>query len=173
MKPDLKRGDDGPDVEELQDLMNRLGLLLATDGDFGGGTERAVKECQALAGLPQSGESDAALWEWLEAQPVPDPRFSTEGVTFVCREEVGGRAFYESHAATPHWPSENSGVTIGMGYDLQFQSEAQLEADWGEVLDPDEIADLKPWLGKTGSAEAVAGLQHIRIPITDAWRVFL
>ena len=28
MKPDLKRGDRGPDVAELQDLMNRHGLLL-------------------------------------------------------------------------------------------------------------------------------------------------
>ena len=71
MKPDLKRGDKGGDVEALQDLMNRLGLLLVCDGDFGPGTERAVMECQALAGLPQSGRCDAALWDWLEAQPEP------------------------------------------------------------------------------------------------------
>ena len=173
MKPDLKRGDKGADVAELQDLMNRLGLLLACDGDFGPGTERAVKECQALAGLPQSGESDAALWEWLQAQPAPSPLFSTEGVSFVCREEVGGRAFYDSHAATPHWPGGESGVTLGMGYDLRFQSDAQFAADWGDILDPDDLADLAPWLGQQGSEEAVAGLQHIRIPITEAWRVFL
>ena len=173
MKPDLKRGDRGGEVAELQDLMNRLGLLLVCDGDFGPGTERAVKECQALAGLPQSGRCDIALWDWLEAQPEPAALFSTEGVTFVCREEVGGRGYYDQHAATPHWPGGESGVTIGMGYDLRFQSEDQFTADWGDSLDPDALADLKPWLGQQGSAEAAAGLQHIRIPITEAWRVFL
>ncbi len=173
MKPDLKRGDRGPDVAELQDLINRHGLLLVCDGAFGPGTEAAVREVQALAGLPATGTSDAALWTWLEAQPEPDPRFSTEGVTFVCREEVGGRSFYDSHAATPHWPGGESGVTLGMGYDLRFQSESQFEADWGDVLDADDMADLRPWLGAQGSADAVAGLQHIRIPITAAWRVYL
>ena len=173
MKPDLKRGDRGPDVAELQELMNRHGLLLDCDGAFGPGTESAVREVQAMAGLPATGRTDARLWAWLEAQPEPDPRFSTEGIVFVCREEVGSRSYYDSHASKPHWPGGASGVTIGMGYDLRFQDAERFAADWGAILSEQTQAELRPWLGKQGSAEAVAGLAHIRIPITAAWRIFL
>ncbi len=170
--PELRRPAEGPDVERLQSLLNRVGALLKVDGDFGPGTERAVKEAQGLAGHQASGVADAALWTWLEAQPEPSPVMPVEAVTFLVAEEVGSRAFYDSHAAFPHFPGVSSGVTLGIGYDLRFHEAAELERDWGAVLGPEALAKLKGHVGKKGSKDAVDALKAIRIPFPSAWRVF-
>ena len=52
-----------------------------------------------------------------------------------------------------HQPSENSGVTIGSGFDLKEKTESSLE-DMG--FDPDLIDELKPYLGLTGDEAAMA-----------------
>lgn len=56
----LKRGMNGMEVEALQQHLKDLGYLQSVDGDFGPGTERAVKEFQAdfdltIDGLVGSG----------------------------------------------------------------------------------------------------------------------
>ncbi|NNG04195.1 MAG: hypothetical protein HKM95_08850 [Inquilinus sp.] len=169
----LSRPSRGADVEHLQHLLNRGGALLKVDGDFGSGTERAVKEAQKLAGLPATGVADAALWTWLEARPEPSPDIPTEAVSLLVAEEVGSRKFYDSHATFPHFPGGESGVTIGLGYDLRFQSAADFERDWGDSLTPAQMDDLRPSLGRPGSKAAVAALRHIAIPFPAAWRVFV
>ncbi len=169
----LQRGAKGAEVEALQDLLNRIGGLLSTDGDFGGGTEGAVREAQQLAGLPVTGIADAATWNWLENQPEPSDVIPTAAVTFIVREEVGSRKFYDKHVAMPHFPGEASGVTIGVGYDLRFQEPADFEADWTGILTPAQMDALRPHLGKKGSAEAVAALGNLRIPFHAAWTVFV
>jgi putative chitinase len=55
----LKIGDKGPAVFDLQDKLTRLGYPVSKDGDFGKGTENAVKQFQKNAGLPDSGIVDA------------------------------------------------------------------------------------------------------------------
>ena len=171
--PTLSRPANGPVVERLQRLLNRIGSLLRVDGDFGRGTERAVQAAQKQAGQPASGIADDALWVWLEAQPKPSPDLPVEAVTFIVTEEIGGRAFYDKHAAFPHFPGEKSGVTIGIGYDLRFHDAAQFQRDWGGELTGEAIARLEPHLGKKGSKAAVDGLKSIQIPFSSAWRVFL
>jgi len=52
-----------------------------------------------------------------------------------------------------HQPSENSGVTIGSGFDLKEKTESSLK-DMG--FDPDLIDKLKPYLGLTGADAATA-----------------
>lgn len=171
--PTLRRPSAGPDVERLQGLLNRVGALLTADGDFGGGTERAVREAQKLAGQPATGIADDALWIWLETQPEPSPDLPIEAVTFIVTEEIGGRSFYDRHAAFPHFPGVKSGVTIGIGYDLRFHDAVDLERDWGGELTMDAIAKLKPHVGKKGSKAAVDALKSIQIPFVSAWRVFI
>lgn len=171
--PLLQRGARGVEVQILQHRLNRIGALLDCDGDFRGATEAAVKEAQALAGLPVTGIADAATWTWLEAQPEPCDVLPIEAVVFIVNEEVGGRKYYDRHVALPHFPGEASGVTIGVGYDLRFQGPADFEADWAETLTPAQMAALRPHLGKKGSRDACRALSHLRIPFPAAWRVFV
>lgn len=167
----LRHGDSGEEVAALQRSLNKIGALLNVDGDFGPATERAVREAQEMAGLPQSGEADAKLRTWLEAQPEPSPLLPSEGVVFLAREECGGRAHYDRFAARPHWPGEASGVTIGIGYDLRFQGD-NFEQDWGDVL-PDEVRrQLKPWCGRVPDATGLSALGAITVPFPVAWHVF-
>ncbi len=65
----LKRGIRGKAAEMavtiLQEKLKADGQVLGVDGDFGSGTERALKAFQAAKGLPQSGTLDAATLDAL------------------------------------------------------------------------------------------------------------
>ncbi len=173
--PVLKRGDKGPSVIEAQDLLNRNGAILDDDGDFGQGTEDAVREFQAAAvpSLPGTGVIDDATWQALRALGEPSPDIPVRAVAFIGREEVGGRALYDKVVCRPTWPGGASGVTIGVGYDLG--QESSFETDWSDVLTPDQMSALRPWLGVQGD-RAAAGpgeLKNTTIPWRAAWEVFI
>jgi len=171
--PVLKLKDKGPDVSVAQDLLNRNGAILDADGDFGSGTESAVREFQTAAGLAVTGVIDAATWQALRALPEPSADIPTRAVAFIGREEVGSRQAYDKTCSRPTWPGGASGVTIGIGYDLGYQS--TFEADWSDVLPADQIAALKPWLGVKGDPAKPAPntLTHIVIPWHASWMVFI
>lgn len=167
--PILKRRDQGDAVVTAQDLLNRDGGILDEDGDFGPSTERAVREFRRKKGLADVGVIDGTVWPLLRALPEPSPTIPTRAVAFIAREEVGGREFYDAHAVHPEWPGADSGVTIGVGYDLGFQ--ANFDADWRDLLSPGDIAALRPWVGRKGDAAAPgpAQLTSITIPWAAAW----
>ncbi len=169
----LKLHDNGADVIEAQGLLNRAGAILEPDGDYGGGTEAAVREFQAANGLPVTGTIDADTWQRLRGLPEPSPDLPTRAVAFIAREEVSSRQYYDTKCARPTWPGGASGVTIGVGYDLGYQG--KFDADWSDLLSPAQMDALRPWLGRQG-APASAGpaqLQAISIPWHAAWTVFI
>ena len=171
----LKRGDQGASVIEAQYLLNRNGAILDADGDFGGGTEAAVREFQAAAApsLQIIGVIDDATWQALRALPEPSPDMPVRAVAFIGREEVGGRELYDKVGCRPTWPGGASGVTIGVGYDLG--QEASFETDWSMVLTPDQMTALRPWFQVQGERAAAgpAGLNDLTIPWHAAWEVFI
>lgn len=69
----LARGSFGDLVGTLQTALQQSGLYTGTiDGDFGGGTERAVRSLQADAGTPQTGCVDPATWQRATGLEWPD-----------------------------------------------------------------------------------------------------
>ncbi len=52
----VKRGSKGTDVETVQKLLNKHGYGLVVDGDFGGGTHKAVVDFQEKKGLVVDGK---------------------------------------------------------------------------------------------------------------------
>lgn len=171
--PLLKRGDKSPDVARAQDMLNRDSAILEPDGDFGGGTEAAVREFQARSGLTVSAVVDNPTWQRLLVLPEPSPDMPSRAVAFICREEVSSREYYDAHASRPTWPGGASGVTIGVGYDLGYES--GLETDWARLLTPTQIAALKPLVGVKGTAAeaAIVKLHAITIPWYSAWLSFI
>ena len=168
---ELKLHDKGADVAEAQELLNRNGAMLEADGDFGRGTEDAVREFQGAAAA--TGVIDAATWGRLRGLAEPSPDIPTRAVSFISHEEVGGRRYYDTKCARPTWPGGDSGVTIGVGYDLGYQS--TFEADWSDFLTPGQMSALRPWIGVKGAA-ASAGppqLAGISIPWQAAWAGFI
>jgi len=170
--PLLKRSDKGPDVTEAQNLLNRTGAILDPDGNFGGATEDAVREFQAMNGIPVTGVMDSVTWRRLRGLSEPSRDIPARAVAFIGREEVSSRRYYELKKS-PAWPGGASGVTIGVGYDLGYQ--AAFEADWAGLLTGPQIAALKQWVGIRGDAAAAGpvALSGISIPWMAAWTVFI
>lgn len=88
--------------------------------------------------------------------------------------EVGSRQRYEKEFQRPVWPGGNSGVTVGIGYDIGMTPRAQVRADWEPLLSEVDLAALLAVQGVTGLAakQLAQGLGHVRIPLAAAEEVF-
>jgi len=173
--PELNRGDKGEQVKHLQSLLNRVGAMLSADGDFGAATERGIRYAQEIAGQMETGSADQLLWEWLESSSEPYSPLATDGVAFIAREETGGLAYYRAVTRWPHYPGLESGVTIGVGYDLRFNSEADFRALWSPHLAADALEELAKDIGRRGSKKRMKEIKRlgVEVPFKAAWAVFL
>lgn len=173
--PELKRGSKGEDVRLLQHYLNRIGAMLVADGDFGSGTERGIRYAQDVADMALTGTLDERLWSWLEVQSEPYPPLDTDGVAFIAREETGGLSYYETITRWPHYPGLSSGITIGVGYDLRFNTENDFRKNWGSYLAPDILEELAHDIGKPGTKKRSQELKKrgIQVPFKAAWKVFI
>lgn len=78
----LRRGSSGAEVRELQASLQQRGFLPgAVDGDFGPGTEAAVKAFQTSEGLLADGVAGPRTLAALNADIAPDPPLAIETVT--------------------------------------------------------------------------------------------
>ncbi|MEZ0295517.1 MAG: hypothetical protein ACAI35_03580 [Candidatus Methylacidiphilales bacterium] len=84
-------------------------------------------------------------------------QIGVSGLNLILYFEVGGgEAYYTRHLAEPTWPGVSSGVTIGIGYDLGYNTEAQIRADWASRIA--RVEPLMPASGVTGSrAQSIVG----------------
>jgi len=173
--PTLSRGAKGADVYHLQNCLNRVGAMLVADGDFGRGTETAVRYAQDIAQLPCDGTADETLWHWLEQQPEPFPPLATDGVAFIALKETGGLSYYNQVTRWPHYPGLASGITIGVGYDLRFATSADVKARWGKHLPKPVMDEIFHDVGKPGSKKRAGQLKGmgIEVPFKTAWKVFI
>lgn len=173
--PTLQRHTVSDAVALLQSELNKVGAMLSVDSDFGPGTERGVRYAQALAGLPVTGIADEQLWIWLASRPAPFPRLHTDGVAFIAREETGGLAYYEQVTRWPHYPGGDSGITIGAGFDLRFNTKSDFLASWGGVLSPEIVDTLLSDIGRQGTRERAEELRDagVTVPFGSAWMVFI
>jgi GH24 family phage-related lysozyme (muramidase) len=73
------------------------------------------------------------------------------------------------------WPGGDSGITIGIGYDLGYVTADEFGSDWNDILSPADAQALSGVVGlKAAAAQDKAPLlKAIRIKESDAQRVFL
>ncbi len=104
-------------------------------------------------------------------------KISDRAYDLIVQFETGGRGYYESpHGinSRPCWPGGASGVTIGCGYDLGYNSEVDFRATWRDKLSPADITVLAGAIGKKGQAARsfMPRVSHIIIPWGVALAVF-
>lgn len=107
----------------------------------------------------------------IEAAPL---KLSPAGWQLILDFEVGGGAvYYNRKLQHPTWPGESSGVTIGVGYDLGYNSREQIARDWSS-LPPGVVSRLQSCAGIKGAAGKlkVAGVRDILIPWNVAMDVY-
>ena len=101
---------------------------------------------------------------------------SKKATDLIIQHEVGGRAYYDKKLQAPIWAGGESGVTIGMGYDLGFNSDKQFMADWPGAINLNFINALRPTIGIKGiQAKAMlkGEILNVRIPYNTAYEVFV
>ena len=89
-------------------------------------------------------------------------------------EVGGGENYYNKFLKNPSWPGEQSGVTIGVGYDLGYVNKAEFTNDWKE-LNKKDFDRLYKVVGIKGIAakDLARGLKDISIPWDLSLKVFM
>jgi hypothetical protein len=99
---------------------------------------------------------------------------SNKSLNLILEFEVGGgENYYNKFLKNPAWPEGQSGVTIGVGYDLGYVNKAEFSEDWKDL--PKDIFDrLYKVVGIKGynAKNLIRGLKDISIPWDLALKVF-
>lgn len=104
---------------------------------------------------------------------------SPEGLQLILDGEVGGgRPYYERvcmHPVVPGGRDTQSGVTIGIGWDLGQCSSRAFAAGWGDYLSVEIMARLAAVVGLRGeeAKEALVRVRDVSIPWETALEQFL
>lgn len=100
---------------------------------------------------------------------------SKKAIDLIIQHEVGGRAVYEKRYQKPIWAGGDSGLTIGLGYDVGYVKEAQLFSDW-QGLNLNFLNALKRFCGVKGEVVKTmmrGEVLNVIIPYNIAYEVFV
>ena len=100
---------------------------------------------------------------------------SKKAIDLIIQHEVGGRAVYEKRYQKPIWAGGDSGLTIGLGYDIGYVKEAQLFSDW-QGLNLNFLNALKRFCGVKGEVVKTmmrGEVLNVIIPYNIAYEVFV
>jgi hypothetical protein len=123
------------------------------------GIPRAVLDALAT---PKPGPAPAA------ASVPAQPQLSQRASDMIVEFSVTSQQVYEERYRKPNWPGGDSGIVIGIGYDLGAASKQQLDADWSGSIAAGMIAALEPATGvKAGAAAPLVGTLAAAVDI--AW----
>ncbi len=148
-------------------------------------TEDRIKAIQARLGLESDGVVGPATLTAIERLMAditspPDEKLrlncSSTGLEWIVKFEISSEAYYNRYLKHPTWPGGESGVTIGVGYDLGFVTIAQMRRDWGGRIADADIRKLEKVCGLKGEkAKAKVNLVSTRavaVSLESASRVF-
>ena len=103
----------------------------------------------------------------------PAPVVSERGLALILDFEVGDStgAYYNRFLIHPEWPGASSGVTIGIGYDLGYNSKSVILQDWNRHPDSQRLSSVAGITGSKAKA-ALPSVRDISTPYPLATDVF-
>lgn len=153
--------------------------------------ESLVKSVQKALGLADDGIDGKQTWQAIAdkvgvvAPTIPtvvtpsasssQTSLSANALKLILDYEVGGgKSYYDRALKHPSYPGGASGVTIGIGYDLGYNTIAQFTLDWKDQLSSADFARLQPCLGAAArrAKDLIGGVKDISIPWDSAFTVF-
>lgn len=148
------------------------------------GRAELIKRVQAALNLSVDGVDGEKTWNAIAAKvcPVTEPTpsihtttLSPKAMQLILDYEVGGgEGYYNKCLKHPTYPGGESGVTIGIGYDLGYNTLDQFKVDWGHLLNQTDFNRLAKHIGKKSSTAkaAIADVRDITILWDAALSVF-
>lgn len=99
------------------------------------------------------------------AFPPSSTQISQRATDLIIYFEVSGEAAYRKLYKHPEWPGEQSGVTVGIGYDLGYASKETFKAEWQDFIDKEIIEKLSVACRVKGApaAELAKSLRGVEI----------
>lgn len=164
------------EVKRLQKALSEAGYNVSSDGFFGDGTDKIVKQFQKDHGLVSDGIVGKATWAKLgagEDHAIPVP----EGVMVGFKGDLNFIHEREGHRGYPYWPGGASGVTLDPGFDLGHVEPETLDLYYAEIFSADELNEMKKALGVKGDAAKKLLADHpqwknIKVSRSEASKIF-
>lgn len=99
---------------------------------------------------------------------------SAASLNLIVAAEVSSKEMYMAKYQSPVWPGGDSGVTIGIGFDIGYCSKQELANAWSSHVSATQLAQLTAVCGKKGAncKHLVTSLKSIKIPYATAVNVF-
>ncbi|MDQ4626075.1 hypothetical protein ACWYXJ_23710 [Janthinobacterium lividum] len=145
------------------------GKVLAQSDAFDTLLRQAINDPSLLEATRTSREGFGEQYESraiAPRTPLSSRAISEAAITLITTFEVTDRARYEAKFQQPIWPAGESGVTIGIGYDLGYVTVDWLNEDWEARLADGELATLRKVCGLTGeeARDALAQVRDVAVP---------
>jgi hypothetical protein len=143
-----------------------------------------LKELQKRMGVEADGmlgpvtmtRLEALVAETLPGAAVPEFNLiaSKTGLDQIVRFEISSEANYRKNLQNPIWPGKESGVTIGIGYDLGHTAASRIEEDWrGRIRDADlDLLLTVEGLKGEDAKKALKKVNDVVVPLEPAQDVF-
>jgi GH24 family phage-related lysozyme (muramidase) len=130
----------------------------------------ALKHPELLLAARGEREAQSTTRSALPKYPPSNHPISKDAVALIVAFEVSSARAYESRYVHPIWPGLNSGVTIGIGYDLGWTQPGELRQDWANLLPEPVIAALVPACGLRGEAanSVLKSVSSVAVPWDEA-----
>ena len=90
---------------------------------------------------------------------------SQKSVDLIIYYEVGGKKYYDTQYKSPivpAWQTTQSGVTVGFGFDLGYNTKDQIQKAFEGILSQNEIDSLKSVSGLKGKNAYYNGLPKVK-----------
>jgi hypothetical protein len=152
------------------------------------GKEELVKKVQTALKIKDDGVDGPVTWNAIikSVAPVTETSqvdiqdekvnpLSDKAYNLILKYEVGGgAAYYNKALKNPCYPGGASGVTIGIGYDLGYNTKAQFTNDWKSVISDKTFSRLEACLGakRALAKQLVRNVKDIEIDWESASVVF-
>ena len=154
----------------------------AQGADSNAGFRERIIRIQRLIGVREDGWVGPETLSRLETMlaPIGLPltgaalTVSSKSLAAVVEFEISSPKYYEKHLARPVWPGGESGVTIGIGYDLGTVTTNEFALDWRAYLPAADVAALSKVVGRQGdqARNALASVKSVVVTFDVAEKVF-
>lgn len=112
---------------------------------------------------------------WFTKKKEPKELLNKKSLDLIIKYEVGGgKTYYDKYLKKPIWPGASSGLTIGIGFDVGYNTKEQIKEAWEGILTNNQLKRLYHASGIKGSkAKKIVGVySDINISYENALRVF-